>query len=192
MCCLNNKKSFQQQKRGARWEHETRHQSQDSKIIIFLFVCSSDRRTYFVWMSLVSIHKTSQVGFVSFRFVQTQNHHPSIEKMMRMNILISFAPLFCLVSTSADALSSPEASGFSLDRFRPSCPADPSCIHQFDPSLTSTDSPEAIWVAVYRSNNNKPSVFVRDEFFHSMNAATSGEDLQQQSVSSQQQKRRDG
>ena len=108
--------------------------------------------------------------------------------MMRMNPLISFALLFCFLSTSADALSSPEASGISLDRFRPSCPADPSCIHQFDPSLTSTDSPEAIWVAVYRSNNNKPSVFVRDEFFHSMNAVTSGEDLQQQSVSSQQKK----
>mmetsp|Transcript_25398 Transcript_25398/g.69987 ORF Transcript_25398/g.69987 Transcript_25398/m.69987 type:complete len:338 (+) Transcript_25398:185-1198(+) len=31
-----------------------------------------------------------------------------------------------------------------------------------------------LWVAVYRSNNNQPSVIVRDDFFRAMNEATSG------------------
>jgi hypothetical protein len=69
-----------------------------------------------------------------------------------------------------------------LDRFRATCPAHPSCIGQFDPQLVSevADSQQQqqhVWVAVYRSstsqtNNNKPSVFVRDEFFQAMTDAT--------------------
>ena len=64
---------------------------------------------------------------------------------------------------------------FSLDRFRPTCPADPSCIRQFDPSLVDSgeSGAETVWVAVYRSSNNKPSVFVRDDFFQAMGDATS-------------------
>lgn len=60
---------------------------------------------------------------------------------------------------------------FKLDRFSPSCPADESCIRQFDPNLIDAND-NGIWVAVYRSNNNKPSVFVRDEFFSAMSEAT--------------------
>jgi hypothetical protein len=67
-----------------------------------------------------------------------------------------------------------------LDRFRATCPAHPSCIGQFDPQLVSevADSQQQhVWVAVYRSstsqtNNSKPSVFVRDEFFQAMTDAT--------------------
>lgn len=64
-----------------------------------------------------------------------------------------------------------------MDRFLPSCPADESCIRNFDPNLLLEDGDEdnrkGTWVAVYRSNNNKPSVFVRDEFFSAMGEATS-------------------
>jgi len=64
-----------------------------------------------------------------------------------------------------------------LDRFQATCPADPSCIEQFDPSLIQKKYDEegtenSVWVAVYRSNQNQPSVFVRDEFFHVMSVAT--------------------
>jgi hypothetical protein len=70
--------------------------------------------------------------------------------------------------------------GVALDRFQSTCPADPSCIQQFDPELVVVvaDGEEqqqqhgSVWAAVYRSNQNQPSVFVRDEFFHAMNAAT--------------------
>jgi hypothetical protein len=72
---------------------------------------------------------------------------------------------------------------YNLERFQSICPANLDAIRQFDPSLASNDSDSdnddgrtssSVWVAVYRSNNNKPSVMVRDEFFHAMNAATSG------------------
>lgn len=66
-----------------------------------------------------------------------------------------------------------------FDRFRAVCPADTSCIRQFDASLVSADDKEdddddsnAVWVAVYRSNNNKPSVLVKDSFLKAMKSAT--------------------
>lgn len=62
-----------------------------------------------------------------------------------------------------------------LERFRAACPADENSVRQFDASLVgeeSNDQTGSIWVAVYRTNHNKPSVFVRDEFFHAMNEAT--------------------
>jgi hypothetical protein len=91
-----------------------------------------------------------------------------------------------LLATSVVAFSTPSSSSgggdtagfFKLDRFRSSCPADISCIQQFDPALVESEA-EGVWVAVYRSNNNKPSVFVRDEFFHAMSAATSEADSSQ-------------
>jgi hypothetical protein len=68
---------------------------------------------------------------------------------------------------------------FSVDRFRVTCPADTSCIRQLDASLIDNncndddgDDDSVVWVAVYRSNQNQPSVFVRDEFFHAMTTAT--------------------
>lgn len=85
----------------------------------------------------------------------------------------------------------------ALDRFHVTCPADPSCIQQFDPKLpipvdgtlnrevTTTSGTASgstgIWAAVYRSNQNQPSVLVRDEFFHAMRDATSGPALTESS-----------
>jgi len=56
------------------------------------------------------------------------------------------------------------------DRFRPSCPADLSMIQHFDPSLAEASGTDCVWVAIFRSSNNKPSV--RDEFFTAMQWAT--------------------
>jgi len=74
-----------------------------------------------------------------------------------------------------------------FDRFRAVCPADQSCIERFDPSLLSSAESghaeegldgnkdgggAAVWAAVYRSSNNKPSVMIRDEFLQAMRSAT--------------------
>jgi hypothetical protein len=103
-----------------------------------------------------------------------------------------------LVAVICTLLLSHESSAFStpndnlatynlFDRFRAVCPADPSWVEQFDASLVSTavsavdsnaedsnanDSQKSVWVAVYRSNNNKPSVFVKDAFLSAMKSAT--------------------
>jgi len=65
-----------------------------------------------------------------------------------------------------------------FDRFRPQCPAHLDSIRQFAPSLVDTSSTttsnDEVWVAVYRSNNNQPSVLVRDEFLQAMRSATEG------------------
>ena len=50
-------------------------------------------------------------------------------------------------------------------------------VDEFDPtlyaSLDQADSNDGdLWVAVYRSNNNNPSVVVRDDFYRAMNDAT--------------------
>ena len=73
-----------------------------------------------------------------------------------------------------------------FDRFTAQCPAHLDSIRQFAPGLlrvpTSSDAErndddaaaenEEVWVAVFRSNNNQPSVLVRDEFLHAMRSAT--------------------
>lgn len=70
-------------------------------------------------------------------------------------------------------------SSLVLDRFRVVCPADLSAVAAYDADkLVKDNHPNAIWAAVYRSNNNKPSVFVKDEFLQAMNKATT--QLQQQ------------
>lgn len=73
----------------------------------------------------------------------------------------------------------PQAFSFDLyrqDRFRLTCPADLNSIRRFEPSLVADVAEDNgnnhVWVAVYRSHNNKPSVLVKDEFLHAMNAAT--------------------
>ncbi|KAL9181830.1 hypothetical protein ACHAXT_012173 [Thalassiosira profunda] len=49
-----------------------------------------------------------------------------------------------------------------FDRFRASCPADIASIQRYDPSLLRGDGgANDVWVAVYRSSNNLPSVCVR-------------------------------
>ena len=75
----------------------------------------------------------------------------------------------------------------SFDRFRATCPASIAAIRQFDPSLIQISPHEEekvksdkhleseaqdVWVAVYRSSNNLPSVFVRDSFFDAMASST--------------------
>lgn len=63
-----------------------------------------------------------------------------------------------------------------FDRFSASCPAGVQSIIQFDPKLldgrTILNNDEEVWVAVYRSNNNFPSV-IREDFFDAMRVATS-------------------
>jgi hypothetical protein len=86
--------------------------------------------------------------------------------------IVGFPLLVSSLSSSA-----PTTSGqVFFDRFRATCPADTSCIRQFDAALVDNDDGKddasSVWVAVYRSNNNKPSVFVRDEFLASMKQAT--------------------
>ena len=61
----------------------------------------------------------------------------------------------------------------SFDRFRSSCPADITAIQQFEPSLIKEENrDDDVWVAVYRSSNNLPSVFVRDSFMDAMKVST--------------------
>jgi len=67
----------------------------------------------------------------------------------------------------------------NLDRFRSAClvgTESQNAVDEFDSELCSslTSEEDDLWVAVYRSNNNKPSVVVRDDFFRAMNDATSG------------------
>ena len=67
----------------------------------------------------------------------------------------------------------------NLDRFKSVCfvgTESKDAIDEFDSELYASleNEPEDLWVAVYRSNNNKPSVVVRDDFFRAMNDATNG------------------
>jgi hypothetical protein len=74
----------------------------------------------------------------------------------------------------AKLLSSFELTG--QDRFRLICPADLNSIRQFAPTLVADVTDETnndhVWVAVYRSQNNKPSVLSNDDFVYAMNVAT--------------------
>jgi hypothetical protein len=82
------------------------------------------------------------------------------------------AALVCLLAEYLNAFDLTQA-----DRFRSTCPADLSSISQFESSLVTEtvvgDRRNNVWVAVFRSVNNKPSVLLKDEFLHAMNAATS-------------------
>ena len=91
-----------------------------------------------------------------------------------LNSLLRLHTAFAL-SASSSSSSSSSPLGISLDRFRATCPTKSICIRQFDESLVvgkEDKNDDSVWVAVYRTNNNKPSVMVRDEFFHAMKAAT--------------------
>lgn len=78
---------------------------------------------------------------------------------------------FSMSMTSAMNLMNSDSS--KLDRFQSVCwvggTESQTVVEQFDSSLWSslysTGETEDTWVAVYRSNNNKPSVIVRDDFF---------------------------
>ncbi|CAJ1936087.1 unnamed protein product [Cylindrotheca closterium] len=89
---------------------------------------------------------------------------------------IALLPSILFLADPAASLSA--SSGFfKLDRFTATCPTDESCIRQFDFNLMDADGNGiwaniGTWAAVYRSNNNKPSLFARDEFFSAMSEAT--------------------
>ena len=88
------------------------------------------------------------------------------------NIVCAFSAAGKGFGDGANAYISP------FDRFKGSCPADLNDIQIFDPSLlkdTNDDGSDDIWVAVYRSSNNLPNVYIRDEFFSSMKASTTGD-----------------
>jgi len=83
--------------------------------------------------------------------------------------------------------SSPSNKSFiGADRFKSICPAAPETIKKFDATLINEDedgsSDKDTWVAVYRSKNNLPSVFVRDSFFDAMAVATTAQDGDSQTL----------
>jgi hypothetical protein len=110
---------------------------------------------------------------------------------------ITMLLLLLLIST----ISLPTADAFGLlERFRVTCPADPSSIRLLEPSLiddnnnnngdTGNDDCKggATWVAVYRSNQNKPMVLNnRDEFLNAMKIATTEEEEEDSQQQQQQQ-----
>lgn len=85
--------------------------------------------------------------------------------------LLLCGPLVESFSASPDN----SASTFTLfDRFSCTCPADLSAVELFDSSLVEENHSRErdVWVTVYRSGNNKPSVLIRDEFMDAMRSAT--------------------
>jgi len=84
--------------------------------------------------------------------------------------------------------SSPSNKSFiGADRFTAICPAAPETITKFDSTLINEKDEDGstdkdIWVAVYRSKNNLPSVFVRDSFFDAMAVATTAQDGDSQTL----------
>ena len=87
---------------------------------------------------------------------------------------------------SSSSSSSNNKSFIGADRFTAICPAAPETISKFDSSLINDDdrsnNNNDTWVAVYRSKNNLPSVFVRDSFFDAMSVATTAQDGDSQTL----------
>lgn len=84
-------------------------------------------------------------------------------------------PILTSEAFSSNAGGNP---AFTLsNRFKAVCPADSSTIAQFDPNLLKSESndSECTWVAIFRSNNNLPSVLIKDDFLNAMRIATSVE-----------------
>lgn len=83
-------------------------------------------------------------------------------------------------SAGGKSFGNPSSDGddtsFALfDRFRAECPAKLDCIRQYESSLideVGNYERDDVWVAVYRTSNNKPSVLIKDEFFQAMKSAT--------------------
>ena len=105
--------------------------------------------------------------------------------MLRIvTLLLLLLDLLSLSPVTAFSVPLDSDGSFALfDRFRPTCPADVGAVRLFDTSLVTVgddnDHPvqaaaaTETWVAVYRSANNKPSVFVKDQFLNAMRIATS-------------------
>jgi hypothetical protein len=82
-------------------------------------------------------------------------------------LLLSSLYTLLLVLPYCASFSAPN---IGFDRFRVSCPADASCIQQYDSSLSFGEN--EVWAAVYRSNHNLPTVLLKDDFLNSMRIAT--------------------
>ena len=91
-----------------------------------------------------------------------------------VSILIVLQPINAFSAGKGFGKSSANNAFVPFDRFRASCPEDANAIRKFDASLMTEgkDATEDVWVAVYRSNNNLPNVFVRDAFFDAMKTST--------------------
>lgn len=82
-----------------------------------------------------------------------------------------FCTLIVIAIPNVDSFSVEKSGPVTLfDRFRAVCPATRNDIQRYDPNLSMHDGD--LWVAIYRSSNNKPSVWIRDEFFDAMRLAT--------------------
>lgn len=111
--------------------------------------------------------------------------HPTATSPEIMLKMLPIILIVLLIATTTSAFSAgkgfgatpPSSNAFvSFDRFRASCPAEVDAIRQFDPSLLKDDANgEDVWVAVYRSANNLPSVFVRDAFMDAMKVSTTAQ-----------------
>lgn len=93
-------------------------------------------------------------------------------------VLLRYATGFSVPANDKNS----DASFTLFDRFRAVCPADPAAVMRFNPSLVAIDDDNidaspGIWVAVYRSSNNKPSVLIRDELLRAMRSATDSRSL---------------
>lgn len=111
-----------------------------------------------------------------------------IKPALCLVVIQLYLPDIFLVEAFSNPSSGDSAASYTLfDRFRPECPANPHSINQFDPSLLPEDTvgdkdEESVWVAVFRTSNNKPSVFVRDEFLNAMRLATGATNMESSSA----------
>lgn len=94
--------------------------------------------------------------------------------------LLAIPVAFFAVQSASFSMPAEDAAFALFDRFRPTCPADISIIQQFDPKLAESSGENCIWVAIFRTSNNKPSVFVRDEFLNAMRLSTGADSSNQQ------------
>jgi hypothetical protein len=109
-------------------------------------------------------------------YIHTQRRMPltATTRSLAATLLLLVSPL---VNNPAGALSFGADGSQSLhtlfDRFRTECPADPRTIRLYSESLVEKEGKceNEIWAAVFRTSNNKPSVFVRDELLQAMRAA---------------------
>ena len=96
---------------------------------------------------------------------------------MNMEYVTRTLAFFVIAAWTVDAFSLTPSDGSQpmntlYDRFRTVCPADTETIRRYSSSLIDKDTDsEAIWVAVFRTSNNKPSVYVKDDFLQAMRAA---------------------
>jgi hypothetical protein len=92
----------------------------------------------------------------------------------KLNNMNCFDGVTRRMSTNEDNIDDSRISNIvtTFDRFRSTCPASIEAIRLYDPALIPDDDQDeddcTTWVAVFRSNNNRPGVFLRDELFQSM------------------------